>query len=350
MKRNLYDILGQNIDIPNSFINSISKFEFKQKRKIKTNLFTKIAMAFSFLLVSVNLVTYGLKISDNFKAESAIGYVDNSIQEAVENGYIQNVEMDYLYSKGVGVKIDYVVMSDYNLNILFNFDISKKNIKENTRTYIEDLLIYDENNNIIYCYDYKIYEDFCKKNNVEYSKDKIDKEAITCGRQIIEISYNVNKTLYTFTTEKGFPKSKKIYVNFKTIYFDIQKNNKINGNWNLELNLNEQFYNRKEMNLELATQSDDIELISANITDTTMRIRYKMKNMNNNEISNVSMYIEDDSKNKYYISNTEEFLYVYEKEISVTFPIAIRNDFRYLVLYVSINNEEYIPIMLEQKN
>lgn len=349
MKKDLYDILGQEIDVPNSFTNSISRFEYKKKRDIKTKLYTKVAIAFSFLIVSVNLVTYGLKISDNFKAESAIGYVDSSVQQAIENGYIQNVEMDYLYSKGIGAKIDYIVMSDYNLNILFDFDISKKNIKYNMRTYIEDMLIYDENNNIIYCYDYKIYEKFCKKKGIEYNKNVVEQYANGLGRQQIELSSSINKTLYTISTTKELPKSKKIYIEFDKIYFNTEKNNSVKGKWNFELNLNEQFYNREEIRYELVTESNDIELISANITDTRMRIKYKMKEIDTIDIDNISMYIEENLGNRYNMNNIEDIVSIYNNEISVAFPIVIKDNFEYLILYISINGEEYIPIRLERK-
>jgi len=349
-EKKLYDTLGQDIDIPNSFSNTISRFEYKNKRNIKTKLYTKIAMAFSVVMVSINLVTYGLIIGENFKAESSIGYVNNSLQQAVDNGYIQNVEMDYLYSNDVGAKVDYVVMSDYNLNILFNFDISNKNIRQNTQTDIEDLLIYDENGNIIYCYDYKTYKDFCKKKNIEYDEHEIQKYAKGFAIHQIELSSEIDKVLYTITTTKGFPKSRKLYIQFNTIYFDIERNEKTKGKWNLELNLQEQFYNREEIKYELETQNDDIELISANITDTMMKIIYKMKNIDISKSNNISIYVEDNFRNRYDMNKIQDSIVIYEDEISVTFSITNKYNLEYLVLYISIDKQEYTPIILRSKN
>ena len=242
VEKDLYDILGQEIDVPNSFSRSISNIEYKKKKRIKVNIYRKVAIAFSFVLVSMNMVGYAFRISDIFKAESSVGYVDNSIKQAVENGYIQNVEMDYLYSNNVGAKIDYVIMSDYNLNILFNFDVSMKKNMQNTLAEIQDLLIYDENNNIIYCGDYKTYKKFCQKNDIEYNEDIINPNVIKYGWQPIQLSSETNKTLYTITTNKSLPKSKKIFIQFNAIYFNKEKSNKIKGKWNLELNLNKRLF------------------------------------------------------------------------------------------------------------
>ena len=38
---------------------------------------------------------------------------------AVENGYVQNVDMDFIEDNNLGVKVDYVLMDDHNLNISF---------------------------------------------------------------------------------------------------------------------------------------------------------------------------------------------------------------------------------------
>ena len=128
-KKNLYDILEQNINIPKSFTNSILTFDCKEKTEKNVQPFRKVAVAFSLLIISMSLVVYAYTIRQNYKATTSIGFVSDSLKSAVEKGYIQNVNMEYAYSNKIGAKIDYIIMSDYNLNILFDFDISKvKNI------------------------------------------------------------------------------------------------------------------------------------------------------------------------------------------------------------------------------
>ena len=215
--------------------------------------------------------------------------------------------------------------------------------------YIQDLLIYDENDNIIYCYDYETYKEFCKKKNIAYDKTEIECYADVLGNQKIETSSQINKTLYAFNTTKGFPKSRKLYIEFNSVYFDRDKNNKVKGRWNLELNLNEQFYNREEIKYELETQNEDIELISANVTETMMRIRYKIKDIENIKPSSISMYLEDDNGNRYDMNKIDSSIIINNDVISTAFPIHIKENLEYLILYISIDKQEYIPVVLELK-
>lgn len=350
VEKDLYDILGQDIDVPNSFSNSILNFNYKKTKRLKMDFYRKVAIAFSFLVVSMSMVGYAFRITDIFKSESSVGYVDNSIKQAVENGYIQNVDMDYLYSNNVGAKIDYVIMSDYNLNILFNFDVSMKENMQNTIAYIEDLLIYDENNNVIYCNDKKTYRRFCEKNDVKCDKDEPEQYANGFGWENIELNVNLNRTLYKFTAIEAFPKSEKLYIQFNTIYFNEEKSDKIEGRWNLELNLREKFYNRKPIEFELETESDYIELINANITDTVMSITYKIKEINNIKLNTVYMYVEDNLGNRYDPNSIENPICIFENEVSVKFPIINNKDFKKLRLCILINNKQYVSVVLKSKN
>lgn len=349
VEKDLYDILGQDIDVPNSFSNSILNFNYKKTKRLKMDFYRKVAIAFSFVVVSMSMVGYAFRITDIFKSESSVGYVDNSIKQAVDNGYIQNVDMDYLYSNNVGAKIDYVIMSDYNLNILFNFDVSIKENMQNTIAYIEDLLVYDENNNVIYCNDYKTYKKFCEKNDIQYNDKFVVQYSNGLGWEHIELDSQINKTLYKFTSTEGFPKSEKLYMQFNKIYFDTERSNIIKGNWKLELNLKEEFYKREEIKYELITKSNEIELIDANITDTVMRITYKFKSVNSSKFNNIFMYIEDEFGNKYNMKSKDDFIFKYDDKISMTFPITVKDNFKYLILYISIGEQENISVLLEPK-
>ncbi len=133
-------------------------------------------------------------------------------------------------------------------------------------------------------------------------------------------------------------------LQFKTISFDREQNTKVKGNWNLELDLSEQFYNRDTIKYNLKEQSNEIELISANSTATTTRITYKMKNIDISKISNISMYLEDMFGNRYDVNKIEDAVYVYKDEISATFPITSKNNLREFTLYISLDNNSYISI------
>ncbi len=348
-EKNLYYTLEQNITVPISFTNSILTFDANKEKRINTKIYKRLVLAFSLLIISMNLIVCAYKINKNYTSKTSIGYVNDSLKIAVENGYIQNVDMEYAYSNKIGAKIDYIIMSDYNLNILFDFDISQiKNITEPAD--IQDLLIYDENNNIIFCYNKNAYKEFCKKNRLQCIDDFFHQQCANgYGIQAIELNDQNNKSLYKIGTIKGFPKSKRLYIQFKTICFDREQNTKIKGNWNLELDLSDQFYNRDTIKYKLKNQSNDVELINANSTATTTRITYKMKNIDISKIRNISMYLEDMSGNRYDVNSIEDSVYVYKDEISATFPITSNNDIEQLNLCIALDNVFNFSIILTKE-
>lgn len=343
--KNLFDILSKDINIPESFTSSIKTVEYEDTNHKANNsfIYKRIAVIFSIILISTNILVYAYQYIKNYKSNSSIGYVSNSIEDAIENGYIQNVDMDYVYSNNLGAKIDYIVMDDFTLNILFDFDVKNKSDITNEAN-IKDLIIYDENQNIIFCYNPKKYQNFCKENKIQCDKNSIEQFTNGYGMQLIELSQENNKTLYTLRSTKGFPNSKKIYIQFNKI--DFNRDAEISGNWNMELTLNEQFYNRNSINYNLETENEKLDIISAKITNTLMRLTLKINNVDINNFSNIDMYIVDEYGKKYDINNIEDSMSIYKEKISATFPITIKNATKHLTLYITLDNEPYCSAIL----
>ena len=78
--------------------------------------------------------------------------INNSgIEQALENGNLQNVYMDYIRQNGVGVKISYVLMNDLNLYLVFDIETDfSLNEVDVSKLNFQDLTISNENNEIIF--------------------------------------------------------------------------------------------------------------------------------------------------------------------------------------------------------
>lgn len=95
------------------------------------------------------LITTGLVFAKDI-SEFVTKFFTNSnkaIDAAVENGYIQTEEMDFVYDKDIGVKLDSLVLDDLNLNISFNFETKKENIKS---IRFENFNITNDNNKVVF--------------------------------------------------------------------------------------------------------------------------------------------------------------------------------------------------------
>lgn len=317
--------------------NNIRDNTFNSVRYIRYIIATLLISAISFNIVSFAYTYY------KYKANNTIGSVAESTKVAIENGYIQNVDMDYTYCKGVGVKINYIVMSDYNLNVLFDFNFDNQNIN-NDFFILNDLIIYDENKNVLFCYDTKTIKEFCKINNIKWKLQdtSLNQYADGCGIQTIELDDTTNKILYKIRSLKGFPKSKKLYFSFTSIY-DYREDKKVfSGNWNLELNLSEKFYNRENVYYsvdESKDNSDYIELIEAVSTDTITRVTI---HTNKEILRGVELYLKDSNENIYNINNIEDTMYVTDNIISATFSINRMQNIDITEIIVKIDDKEEI--------
>lgn len=268
----------------------LTAFETKKHTIIHSNIIIKfISLISAFIAITAGVVfakDISKWINNIFKPETT----SNGIIQMAEEGYIQNTNMDFIEDNGISIKIDSILMDDYNLDIVFEVK-TKENIKPIYNIEISDLIISDENNNIIYCsYDrVDLYEDFCKKHNIEFSNKNMHNNYTNEGYQteVIERTDNSVKFLYKLYST-GYPKSKKLIFDFKNINIisNVENitNNRVSqnlkGKWRIEVDLPETFYNRKNLIYRVKDKSDkksNVILKEAIGTYTEMHIELTIK-------------------------------------------------------------------------
>ncbi len=268
----------------------VTAFETKKHTIIHSNIIIKfISLISAFIAITASVVfakDISKWINNIFKPETT----SKGIIQMAEDGYIQNTNMDFIEDNGISVKVDNILMDDYNLDIVFEVK-SKGNIEPIYNIEISDLIISDENNNLIYCsYDrIDLYEDFCKKHNIEFSNKNMHNNYTNEGYQteVIERTDNSVKFLYKLYST-GYPKSKKLIFDFKNINIISRVENITNdrvsqnleGEWNIEVDLPEVFYNRKNLIYSVKDKNDkknNIILKEAIGTYTEMRIELTIK-------------------------------------------------------------------------
>lgn len=255
------NIMQKQIFEPIEFEQAImTAFEKKKEYNIKNKIIKIIVTIIAFIMTAVGVV-FAKDISNFIKNIFDYETVDRGVVEMAENGYVQNVNMEYIEKNGVYIKVNNILMDDYNLDIVFEIK-TEENIERLNNIEIEDLIIADENNNLIYC-NYNradLYEQFCKEHNIEFSKMNMHNNFTNGGYQIkiIEKTEDSIKFLYKLYSEK-YPKSKELIFNFENI--NMLANNEIikqlNGKWNIKIDLPEDFYTRKALIYSVKDNSDN---------------------------------------------------------------------------------------------
>ena len=261
------NVMQKQIYEPQEFEQAIlTAFGTKKHRVIHSNIIIKfISLISAFIAITAGVVfakDISKWLNNIFNPETT----SKGVIQMAENGYMQNTDMNFIENNGISIKIDNILMDDYNLDIVFEVK-AEENIESIYNIEISDLIISDENNNLIYCsYDrVDLYEDFCKKHNIKFSNKNMHNNYTNEGYQteVIEKTDNSVKFLYKMYST-SYPKSKKLIFNFKNINIASKieniTNNKasqiLKGNWNIEVDLPEAFYNRESLIYSVKDNSD----------------------------------------------------------------------------------------------
>lgn len=247
------------------------------RKKLKTRLIKRgiVIKVLSIVLVlfTVTGIVFAKEIVQ-FVKHLFINASDG-VETAIENGYMQEVDMEYVKDNNTEIKVDSVLMDDFNLNIIFNIDLQE--IHNVSRIKFNNIVITDENENIILAEfeDKNKLKQFCKDKGIENTLNNIG-----CGNYIGNTTiYDTNETTYkcSYTVKSDkFPKSRRLNISLDEITLlngnrEIIK--RLTGNWNLNIELDEKMYNRKTLVYTLDYCNDsNLKLISAEVSETGMKI------------------------------------------------------------------------------
>lgn len=293
-EKNIKNILSQDIEIPEHYTNAI-KTAFDKKKKHSYNLF-KVAAAICIGITTTGGIVFATKKYIKDTKEKSFG-IGKEIDTAIENGYIQNTNMDYVSSNvitiegkqyTIGTKITDFLMDDINLSAHFEFEFTDDineivNLAKLTNIEIADLIITDENNNIIYNNDKESFERFCTENNLEYKFNEFNEHYYANGLNSFVNYKQGNNIAFTYNmyTSGQYPKSKKLNIHFTKIKLQEENNVIIlKGNWEISVDVPEKMYNRKAVSYKVTNCSNsDFNVITATLYEDRFELGAVISNM-----------------------------------------------------------------------
>lgn len=260
------------------------------------------------------LSTTGVVFATNYNKIVNYFGLGGGIDSAVEHGYIENPNMDYVESdttainENLGTIVDNVtanvriedfLMDDLNLSTHFLLEFDKKineivNLDNLKNIELKDLLVTDENGKIIYCMNKEMFEKYCGENNLDYEFAEFNDNYYNCGlNSYIEYHYKeggITKLTYNMYSGENFPKSKKLNFIFTKITLvenekqgeNIDARNRVTlvGDWNISLDVPEKMYNRQTIPYKVVSCSNkDFNIATAFVSDTGFEIGIIIDNM-----------------------------------------------------------------------
>ena len=298
-EKDIYNNIASNI--------GLEKFKIKEKKSNKLKNISQITLTSVLCMTSLTSMVFAkdisTKIYDNYFGTgegvgTAIhnGYIEESRTQANSSETIAKNEITGKKIDGVDtkVKIDKFVMDDFTLSITFDVTLSNKiedvvPINKVADMNFPDMLIYDENNVVLYTLEKNSLKEFCKEKSLNYEEYNLEGEKVInsgVNTYVDEKNGNHVKVVYNiYTGGDSYPKSKKINVFMKQIRIsedieaqDGEEEILLQGNWDFSTNVPEKMYNRHNVIFkQTSTTNKDFNVESAVLYNTGTNIRLKFK-------------------------------------------------------------------------
>lgn len=316
------------------------EYIMKEKKCIfKLNFnYKKVAVLTFCICFIITGAIYSKTLIENFTHKEVI--YPQSISNAINNGYIEDLNMEYIYSDEIGLKINSLLLSDDVLNFELDFKLTK-NISLQSNKFAYGYIIYNENNEIYYFENFtgnNSINEFIKENNL-IQNNYINYENITF--KTFTDSNIVTNHLYC--AQKPLPQSKKLYIKVIGIGFlssEGKYNSLSNSNWTIELSIPDKFYSSEGIEYKLQDETKEISIEKFLVTDTGTLFTASVPTY----LSPSDICLIDESGNNYNISFSISYNRNESNQIIITtnFPINKKMLTDKLYLKFNLNSEEKI--------
>lgn len=177
-------------------------------------------------------------------------------------------EIQTIATENTKIKVDNMIMDDFNMSFTFSVKVDDTiDVSKIRRMRFPDMIITDENKNILYCDNKEVFNNYCSENNLDYKFSEFNEHYNNNERSWYVKSKSTKDNTITFimnlnTIVYPYPKSKKLYINLSQINMterEIYQNEEyiLKGNWNVEVDVDEKFYNRENIVYNVTYCSDD---------------------------------------------------------------------------------------------
>lgn len=301
--KRIENILKADIYEPTSYTNSIvNALSKKNKRKIIS--FPKLVAAIIAGAMFISGVVYAKQIEKFIRR-----FFNNSkgVDTAVENGYIETIYTELYTTSNTKINLSNLLVDDYNICFILDFNFTNE-LKQISSIIIQDLLITDDNNNILFCKDKTKFNEFCSNNNLDYDYYNFQENFINASIFKSE-TYHNNRISYNIKSTAPYKKFNNLFIEFNNIILKFEDGNTmiISDKWNTKIDIADDFKQRQVQSYnQIETNDNSINFLSFNTYNTSTIFEFETKfnntisdNLNEEEINlRESQFIDWCIKNK----------------------------------------------------
>ena len=291
---------------------AISEIKRESKIRRKKNFISKkMGMVAACCIILMTSFTFAKDIEQYMK--NIFNNSTDAVDSAIEEGYIQKINDDFIYSNGLWIKVDNILIDNVNLIFSLLYKTEENNIENISINYFS---VYTENGERVYQYDET------KKAHVGIAKsmEKSDVEKKTEKEFINTIMLNL------WENRNEFSELNIKITNLNIIYSDGNTKS-LDGNWEFNIEISDTFKQNNEVNYAFDDENEYIRNGYATVYPTKMIVKLELfENYDIDQI--VDIALEDltqygmifSLKNNEKIFGHTNFDYIeYDKELIIIF-------------------------------
>ena len=257
--------------------------------------------------------------------------MDESMSLAIEEGYIQNIDMDYVECNGIKIKVDYILFDEQRLYVAFNVNTKK----ECNDVDLNNFFIEDQDDRLLYNFENN-YTDILFKTE----RRKIDSNSII----LLSKFENIN-TL--------FNNIKKIHITINSVEIkDSKQSSLVQGEWNLDIDVEKltSDYNIEKIDAYFENSEKLINKYDIKVENSKLKVNLVLENIRKEEIqlNKNNIYLEDIYGNKYYAD--DNFAVNNKVTFSIKIPREIDLHNSKLKIKYSKNQKDELTVYLKNAN
>ena len=287
--------------------------------------------------------------------------------------------MEYVYHDKIGVKLEALLITDdfFSMNVNFVFP---KETTINTDTFTYGYAIYDEEKNVYGVYEGGLsdlmhqgyWKKLYKEVGINYNpKDLFQSRPLAdnlTGTTVITSKEGNMIAQTTMQTPREFPKSKKLFIRIFNIGYIMEEYEQqeegmvlameekfkiTDAEWKLEVEVPEDFYQRKTDTFKLAEEIPGFEIQKFKVTKTGSNIIFKMDGFLDLVMSGMNrkqeefegemadaIYIMDEEGKRYGYLQNSNGTYL-DNSYKAKFDITIDDLDKKFYLHVKVNGKDY---------
>lgn len=296
--------------------------EHVYKRTRRKQILTKVIGTFTAVVIVAEGATFAFKKQDLISM--LFTNVDKGIETAIEYGNIKNVDMNYIeIQDGLKMKVEFVLMNEYNFDLVFKFDG---------------------------------IEEFCEKNGIEKieSIDLANLELVDTNNipilsptssisilktiNYLSVDNNFYTILHCYAPNNNFPTQsiQGIKINIPTIF--VNQTNTLHTQLTFQLDFNNINIDNNKTNYNINNLPNFIDNYNIVLSSTNLKVELYLKNeFNITDFDKNKVKLKDTNRNIYFPNDDFNYSNNY---ILLVFPVSNYQEITNLTLHFTLNNEK----------